>query len=102
MLNNSKPISQLPPSLFWDVRAENLEWEKNYTLIIERVLELGTLDQWRTIVSIYGLEKIVETVKKMRSLDPVSLHFIAAISHSPLSEFRCYNTRYLTQGHWIY
>jgi len=102
MLNNSKPISQLSSSLFWDVRPENLEWEKNHTLIIERVLELGTLDQWRTIVSVYGLDKIVETVKKMRSLDPVSLHFIATISHSPLSEFRCYNTSYLTQGHWIY
>jgi hypothetical protein len=49
-----------------------------------------------------GDQQLVETVKKMRSLDPVSLHFIAAISHTPLSEFRCYNTRYLTQGHWIY
>jgi hypothetical protein len=101
MQTNPKPASILPPHLFWDVNPENLEWEKNHQLIIERVLERGTLDQWKTIVSVYGLEKIVDTVKKMRSLDPVSLHFIAAISGSPLTEFRCYNTRYLAGGHWI-
>jgi hypothetical protein len=100
--NNTTPVSQLPRHLFWDVNPENLEWQMNHQLIIERVLERGTLDQWRTIVSVYGLEKIVETVKQMRSLDPVSLHFIAAISHTPLTEFRCYHTRYLTQEHWIY
>ena len=102
METNTNPASILPTHLFWDVNPDNLEWEKNHQLIIERVLERGTLDQWKTIVSVYGLKKIVETVKKMRSLDPVSLHFIAAISHSPLNEFRCYNTRSLTQGHWIY
>jgi hypothetical protein len=70
--------------------------------IIERVLQRGTLEEWKTIVSAYGLEEIVKIVKNMRTLDPVSLHFIAAISRSTLTEFRCYNTRYLTQRRWIY
>ncbi|MEO6219398.1 MAG: hypothetical protein ABIO81_03150 [Ginsengibacter sp.] len=102
MQNKSNPITVLPTHLFWDVNTSTLEWKKNANLIIERVLQRGTLEQWKTIMSIYGLKKIVNTVKIMRSVDPVSLHFIAAISHTPLDKFRCYNTRYLTQHHWIY
>jgi hypothetical protein len=101
-MQKSDLIRRLSPHLFWDVNPSELNWEKNIAFIIERVLQRGTLDEWKTIVSVYGLEKIVENVKKMRTLDPVSLHFIAAISHSPLTEFKCYNNRYLTQQHWIY
>lgn len=101
-MNNANPVTQLSPHLFWDVNPAVLDWEKDIALIIERVLQRGTLDEWKTIISIYSFKRIVETVKGMRTLDPVSLHFIAGISHSSLTEFRCYNTRFLTKHHWIY
>lgn len=95
-------LENLSPRLFWDVNPDLLDWEKDMPLIITRVSERGTLQEWRTIVSRYGLDKIVAVAKEVRSMDLLAVNFIAQISGTPITEFRCYNTRQLSQRHWIY
>lgn len=58
---------------------------------IQRVLEHGNMNDWRLIRSYYGLEKIVETCKTLRSLDPVCLSYICTISHTKEEDYRCYH-----------
>ena len=60
---------------------------------IQRVLEYGSMDDWRLLRSYYGLPKIVEECKQLRTLDPVCLSYICAISHTNPKEYRCYHTR---------
>jgi hypothetical protein len=102
MATLNHPSSVLATHLFWDIRAEILEWDKHKKTIIERVLQRGSLAEWKTIVSVYGLDVIVEVVKGLRTLDPVDLNFIATLSNTPLNAFRCYHTRSLTRRHWDY
>lgn len=68
--------------------------------IIVRVLEYGTLEDWRLIRSYYGLDKIVECCKQARSLDPVALSFICCISHTRKEEYRCYHTAQSNPTPW--
>lgn len=44
--------------------------------VVQRVLEYGNLDDWRLIRAYYGLHRIVELCKQMRTLDPVCLSYI--------------------------
>ena len=61
--------------------------------IIQRVLEYGQMNDWRLINKYYGLQKIVEECKQMRTLDPVCLSFICTISHTKEEDYRCYHFR---------
>jgi len=76
--------------LFWDVRKEDVDMDKHVEFIVKRVLEYGLLEDWKLIRSYYGLAKIVDVAKKMRSLEPRALAFLSCISHTPEKEFRCY------------
>ncbi len=60
--------------------------------IVQRVLEYGNISDWRFVLSYYGLPKIVELCKKMRTLSPVCLSYVCCISGTSKEDFRCYHT----------
>ena len=63
------------------------------SFIVSRVFEIGTLNDWRLLVSYYGLDRIVEVSKQLRDLDRVSLSFITSISDTNPADYRCYTMR---------
>ena len=63
-------MEQFSPHLFWDVRKEDIDLDAHAQYVIQRVLEYGLLGDWNLIKSYYGLPKIVETAKGLRSLEP--------------------------------
>jgi len=95
-------LENLSNRLFWDVDPAVLDWDKDIHLIIVRVFERGTLDEVRTLIKKYGWSKIAESAKNIRSLDIMAANFIAKISDTPITDFRCYNTRQLSSQHWVY
>ncbi|MFN4285578.1 MAG: DUF6922 domain-containing protein [Lacibacter sp.] len=95
-------LHHLSDRLFWDVNPALLDWEKDMPLIITRVVERGTLEEWRVIEQQYGLQKIVAAAKEIKSLNYIAANFLAQISGTPITEFRCYTTRQLHRQHWIY
>lgn len=60
--------------------------------IVSRVFEIGTLDDWRLLVSYYGLERIVEVCKRLRHLDKKSLAFVTTISNTNPADYLCYTS----------
>ena len=93
-------ITQLSKGLFWDIDKEQADMNSCPAQIIQRVLEYGNLDDWKLIRSYYGLDKIVELCRTMRSLDPVALSFICCVSNTSKEEYRCYHTRQLIPTLW--
>ena len=67
-------MEQFSPHLFWDVRKEDIDLDAHAQYVIQRVLEYGLLGDWNLIKSYYGLPKIVETAKGLRSLEPRAWH----------------------------
>lgn len=92
----------LSDRLFWDVDPQLLDWERDMPLIIKRVVERGTVEEWRVIEGRYGLHKIISVARQIRSMDLLAVNFLAQISGTPITEFRCYITKQLRQQHWIY
>ena len=60
-MNGKNCIERLSPVLLWDIDPEKADMDTCPQQIIVRVLEYGTLEDWRLIRSYYGLDKIVET-----------------------------------------
>ena len=94
-------LESLSNRLFWYVDPSSLDWEKDIQLIVLRVVERGTIEEWRTIMRKYGLNKIVATAKKIRSMDALTANFLAQISDTPITEFQCYNSKQFSQKHWV-
>ena len=100
MGRNDVIIKKFSSHLFWDVRREELDSEKDKAFIIKRALEYGLWEDWLLIKKVYGLETITDASLTFRELDPKTLAFIANVSGVPKEKFRCYTMRQLTPRHW--
>lgn len=90
-MSSKECLSKFTPNLFWDVDPSDLSMEEHSCYIIQRVMEHGQMNDWRLINHYYGIDKIVEECKQMRTLDPVCLSFITTISHTNQEDYRCYH-----------
>ena len=93
-------LSKLSSHLFWDIDKEQADMDSCPSQIIQRVLEYGTWDDWKLILSYYGLDKIVSECRRLRTLDAKALSFISCISHTDKTQFRCYHTTQSNPAHW--
>ena len=100
MIKNNEILSSFSSNLFWDVFRDDLDLHKNMRFIIQRVIEYGTLSDWKLIKNYYGLTNIGEEMQKVRTLDDISLSFISAITGIKKENFRCYTTKQSIPQHW--
>ncbi len=84
-------INQLSSILFWDMDKAQLDVETNSQQLIQRVLEFGTLQDWRLIRNYYGMNRIVKDCQQMRTLDVFALSFVCAMSNTKKEDYRCFH-----------
>ena len=92
-MSSNEIIQSFSSNLFWDADTSMMSMDASSGYIIQRVLEHGEMNDWRLINQYYGLDKIVEECKQMRTLDPVCLAFITTISNTKEEDYRCYHFR---------
>ena len=100
--NMSEYVKALTPSLFWDVNRDEVDDDRHRRFIMQRVLERGTMDDWRLTKRRYSLPLIVAEAQQMRSLEPRALAFIACLGDVDESSFRCSALKQSHQRHWFY
>lgn len=61
---------KLRQALFWDVRPENIDLNKNSSYVVERVLEHGNDREIRWLMHAYSSDVIRRTIEKSRSIGP--------------------------------
>jgi len=102
MENSSKTVLGLSRTLFWDCDPDKVDTEKHAEMIVEKVLNRGTLDEFKTIVKFYGKPKLSEFVVNYRYMDNILLSFCSAYFNIPKEKFRCYTQKQLKVTHWDY
>lgn len=100
--NNTQFVSGLSPALFWDVDPLTIDSHKHISFIVERVLNMGTLDDFKLMLRFYGKAKIIKIIKQLRYMDQRLLHFCLAYFNLQISELRCYTQKQSNQTHWNY
>ena len=85
--------NQLSNILFWDMDKDELDVQKHSAQLVQRVLEYGTLDDWRLVRDYLGMDRVVADCKSLRTLDPMALSFVCAMSDTKKEDYRCYQFR---------
>lgn len=67
-MKNNKP-QIINPALLWEFDLDTFNYDKSYKIVIERVLQLGNLEEWRNMVNYYSKEQILETIEWSAQLD---------------------------------
>jgi len=93
-------INKLSEYLLWDMDKRALSFEKSKKSIIYKVLEFGTLNDWKIIKEVYGLEEIKQAAITFRSLDPITLAFLTNYFELNKTDFRCYTNKLSAQNFW--
>jgi hypothetical protein len=75
--------------LFWDTNGDHIDTDRNARFIIERVISRGTLNDWKTLLSFYGNNRVKKEVVLIRTLDPKSLCYLSVFFNIEESKFRC-------------
>lgn len=95
-------LDQLSPGLFWDTRRENIDPERHARAIIQRVVERGTLAEWKVTRKHYGDEKMRSVVTSLRWLSPRDVAFCCVAFGLTKEDFRCCTSRPFPEAPWIY
>lgn len=77
-----KPI--IRPALLWEYDLDTFHWECSYKIVIERVVQLGTIEEWKEIYTFYKPEKILETIEWSKQLDKRDKDFTRLFLNSDL------------------
>jgi hypothetical protein len=57
------------PALLWEYDLETFNYKKSYKIVIERILQMGSMEEWRNMVKFYTREQILETIDWSAQLD---------------------------------
>jgi hypothetical protein len=89
----------LRETLFWDVNHAELNAQSSKTLIIERVLTRGNLNEFKQLIRFYNIQEFTQTVLKIGYMDGRTLNFISDYLNIPKQDFLCYRKKLSNPEH---
>lgn len=95
-------IKQLNKAYFWDIDPNSLDETKSKRLIVERVMNLGNIQDIQLIIKHYGVEEIKSALCNLNFIDPKTLNFISLLFNISKTKFKCYSRKQLTSQPWSY
>ena len=78
------------PQCFWDTDTSVLDYEKDKSFIIARVVNNGTSNDESLMLDYYGWDTVKEEVPKIRYLNKKILHYLSCLFNIDKKFFRSY------------
>lgn len=97
---NTTFTHKINEAYFWDINIKNLDEVKTKRLIIERVANLGNLEEIKLLLNHYGKKELVKTICNLNYLDPKTLNFFSLVFNIPKSNFKCFTKKQSKAQHW--
>lgn len=94
------PEATVNPALLWEYDYSTFDWDKMRQKVVERVVERGDYSDWYAILNKYGVEGVVECIKRIPSLDNYDANFVSNVFQINKKDMLCYKSRPFLQGHW--
>lgn len=70
----SPDLNILNKALFWDTNINNIDWERQYRAVIQRVFERGDENDKNEIIRFYGSNKIERALQEGRGRTPYTTY----------------------------
>ncbi len=71
-------------ALLWEYDLDTFNYDKSYKIVIERILQMGNLKEWRQMMAYYPLSKIMSTLEWSAQLDQRDKDFCKLFLQSDL------------------
>ena len=92
--------SQVRGTLLWEYDLNRFNWEDMRTLVVQRVIERGRMDDFYAILNLYGLEGVKDTIKQISYLNPKDFSFVCSVFNLKKEDLKCYTKQQSTLQHW--
>lgn len=91
----------LNPALLWEYDLRSFDWQASRTLVVQRVVELGTPEDFYAAFDMYGgVEGFRQALKDVPYFSPIDINFVSLAFNLKKEELRCYKRRSLSPQHW--
>lgn len=87
---------------FWDVRFNDIDFEKNALYVMEKVFNYGTWKDQVAIMQFYSLQRIKKEIVHAGYLRMPVISFLCVILQLQKNDFECYNKMQLHPLPWNY
>ena len=90
--------SNIPSSLFWDIDISKLDWNRHKQLIVECVIQRGSLKAIKEVTDHYGLQELKSIIRQIPYLEKRDIAFVHIYFDIPLNELKCYTRKRLARN----
>jgi hypothetical protein len=92
-LINPKRHSYIRKHLLWDFNQEHFDYQLGKSIVVERVVQRGNMDDWLTILNLYGYAGVRAEIMQIPYLNVKDMNFVHIIFRIPLTEMKCYKSK---------
>lgn len=92
--------AQIRETLLWEYDLSQINWVEMRTLVVQRVIERGRIDDFYAILNLYGLEGVKAAIKQISYLNPKDLSFVCSVFNLRKEDLKCYTKQQSTIQHW--
>jgi len=93
-MNKINKIPKFIHKFFWDIDPDSLNLQKDYFIIIERLLNYADDKSLKWLLDFYDNQKIKEVIKNSRRLTPKTANFWQKHFKLRKEEIKCMNIFY--------
>jgi hypothetical protein len=86
-------IQEISRSIFWDVKTENLDYDRNKEYIIERVYTRGNQEDEILLWKIYSYYTMKKIIPYLDGLDDITISYLSIIFNIKKEKFKCYGKK---------
>ncbi len=87
-------------SLFWEYDMEHFDWQLMKTVVVQRVIERGRMDDFYAILNMYGLHEVKESIKKIPTMSAKDISFVCNVFRISRKDLLCYTKKQSTSPLW--
>jgi hypothetical protein len=92
--------SKVRHTLLWEYDMDQFNWDDMRTLVVQRVIERGRIDDFYAILNLYGLSGVKEAIKQISYLNPKDLSFVCSVFNLKKENLKCYTNQQSKIQHW--
>ena len=92
--------AQVRKTLLWEYNLTRFDWADMRTLVVQRVIERGRMDDFYAILNFYGLTGVKEAIQQISYLNPKDISFVCSVFKLKKENLKCYTKQQSTGQHW--
>lgn len=92
--------AQVRKSLLWEYDLDRFNWDGLRTIVVQRVVERGRMNDFYAILNRYGLKGVLEAIMQISYLNPKDISFVCSVFNLKKEDLKCFTKQQSTPQHW--